>query len=459
MSSDDEGDSRDKRATQRRVFEIAQNLVSEEKCDLVEMKYGIPLWTGKPDTPANVLKEATRLKSEANTIFSNASSTPTLYSKALSTYREAASRLTSAYNRAPKEFDSTKLDPLKLALMLNISATYLKLSQWDAAEFFAQQALVLDPKNVKAMYRKASAQNGKSEFQSALEISRSALALEPQNSDLKRVFSEAQAGAARQRSIEQKRFSNMMRQNNTESEGAANTHTSSTTSSSVIVTNPAAYQAAAKELQRQKRHADMQSHLDNVIRTSTAPSADTPLQVEAEQLSAQLAQIERDMNSVLLEQVRKGTLVDLNDMQEDIDQWTGVATKNLANMTMSERMQLCHEIAESKKHAEAAASAFSSTSVGDQLKVMEREFRSMVDELKFEASRRRRDDDPNAEAEADACEDKLRNILSRLEKLLARFDFSNAAERLQQLLIQILGGKTLDPSQQDCDDSTSFSSY
>ena len=70
---------------------------------------------------------------------------------------------------------------LQLDLNNNAAQAALKLKQWDVAQICASEALKLDPKNVKALYRLGTAKQEQGETKEATECMQKVLELDPSN--------------------------------------------------------------------------------------------------------------------------------------------------------------------------------------------------------------------------------------------------------------------------------------
>jgi tetratricopeptide (TPR) repeat protein len=88
-------------------------------------------------------------------------------------WKPACARYHKALSHCAKFFDLSKEDEeeirqMKLTLYLNIASCYIKLSQWDQVFRNCEDALSIDPVNVKALFRRSSAYEGKKEWEKAL---------------------------------------------------------------------------------------------------------------------------------------------------------------------------------------------------------------------------------------------------------------------------------------------------
>jgi tetratricopeptide (TPR) repeat protein len=78
-----------------------------------------------------------------------------------------------------------KLDPANIAARNNRALTYLKLQKFSEAAADCSSVLAADSKNVKALLRRAAANEGLGQQQQALDDLQQALQLQPQNAEAK----------------------------------------------------------------------------------------------------------------------------------------------------------------------------------------------------------------------------------------------------------------------------------
>ncbi|RLN72219.1 hypothetical protein BBJ28_00000537 [Nothophytophthora sp. Chile5] len=101
-------------------------------------------------------------------------------------FKHAAARYVKALSHSAKFFDlseadQTEVDALKLSLYLNLAQCYLKMENWSKTVANCQDALALDPKNVKALYRRAVAYEKENKLELAADDVKEALRLAPQD--------------------------------------------------------------------------------------------------------------------------------------------------------------------------------------------------------------------------------------------------------------------------------------
>jgi tetratricopeptide (TPR) repeat protein len=88
-------------------------------------------------------------------------------------FRPAAARYQKALSHAAKFFDLSPDDieevkGVKLTLYLNLASCYLKMENYDMALRNCNDALEIDPKSVKALFRRSAAYEAKKDLDNAL---------------------------------------------------------------------------------------------------------------------------------------------------------------------------------------------------------------------------------------------------------------------------------------------------
>lgn len=127
-------------------------------------------------------------------------------------YQHAAVRYVKALSHASKFFDLTSDDlaevhALKLSLYLNLAQCYLKLESWGKAIANCNDALALDGKSVKALYRRAVAFEKEKDLERAQQDVKQALALAPQDKAVLKLDERLALLAKRQLDREKKMWS------------------------------------------------------------------------------------------------------------------------------------------------------------------------------------------------------------------------------------------------------------
>ncbi|KAG7386023.1 hypothetical protein PHYPSEUDO_000878 [Phytophthora pseudosyringae] len=101
-------------------------------------------------------------------------------------HKHAAARYVKALTHASKFFDLSEADKeevnaIKLSLYLNLAQSYLKMENYARAVANCNEALALDSKSVKALYRRAVAYEKENKLELAADDVKAALALAPQD--------------------------------------------------------------------------------------------------------------------------------------------------------------------------------------------------------------------------------------------------------------------------------------
>ncbi|KAG6975789.1 hypothetical protein JG688_00002012 [Phytophthora aleatoria] len=101
-------------------------------------------------------------------------------------HKHAAARYVKALTHASKFFDLTEADKeevnaIKLSLYLNLAQCYLKMENYSKTVANCNDALALDAKSVKALYRRAVAYEKENKLEQAADDVKAALALAPQD--------------------------------------------------------------------------------------------------------------------------------------------------------------------------------------------------------------------------------------------------------------------------------------
>jgi peptidylprolyl isomerase len=137
------------------------------------------------------VEEAAKSKAEGTLKFKAGA-----YADAAERYAEAAELLRDAGDELALEHAKTEALATEVSCLLNEAQCHLKLSALGAAVRACDRALELDPSNVKALFRRASAQRDLSNFAEAKSDVRKGIALEPKNRELRELFDSVKAAEA-----------------------------------------------------------------------------------------------------------------------------------------------------------------------------------------------------------------------------------------------------------------------
>merc|ERR1711991_508653 len=108
-------------------------------------------------------------------------------------YRPAAARYHKALTHASKFFDLSPDDEkevkaVKLSLYLNLAQCYIKLENYDNVIRNCDEALSLEPKNAKALFRRAFAYETKKDWDRALDDLKNAAESNPDDMAIPKVY-------------------------------------------------------------------------------------------------------------------------------------------------------------------------------------------------------------------------------------------------------------------------------
>ncbi|KAL7426935.1 hypothetical protein ACHAXM_000650, partial [Skeletonema potamos] len=119
-------------------------------------------------------------KAEANELFSGGN-----YQHAAARYAKALSHCTKFFDLAPEQ--QKEVNDVKLSLYLNLAFAYIKLEKLDNALLQCNEALSIDTKSVKALYRRATVLYQKRKFDEASKDLDEAEKLAPEDKAVKKL--------------------------------------------------------------------------------------------------------------------------------------------------------------------------------------------------------------------------------------------------------------------------------
>ncbi|KAG7395714.1 hypothetical protein PHYBOEH_003319 [Phytophthora boehmeriae] len=110
--------------------------------------------------------------------------------------------------------DQIRLNTLKTSCYLNIAAAKLRLKEFAVCIRACEDALELDPRNVKAYFRRAQAlitpaSSGALEFDRAISDLQRAYAIDPENREVRKLLRELMEQRTKQRALDKDTFSGM----------------------------------------------------------------------------------------------------------------------------------------------------------------------------------------------------------------------------------------------------------
>ncbi|KAL3804156.1 hypothetical protein HJC23_013675 [Cyclotella cryptica] len=119
-------------------------------------------------------------KAEANELFGDGN-----YKHACARYAKALSHCNKFFDLSPD--DEVEVKEVKLSLHVNMALSFIKLEKLDNAFQSCNEALAIDPKNVKALYRRATVQHSRRKFDDALNDLKQAEELAPDDKAVKKL--------------------------------------------------------------------------------------------------------------------------------------------------------------------------------------------------------------------------------------------------------------------------------
>jgi len=156
----------------------------------------------RPRSKKQKLEIAEKRKNQGNILFKEFD-----YENAAKKYTEGLGHLTDLYDLTPTEAEQVKA--LKLSLHLNMAASCMKIQRFKQAQENCSDALKLDDKNVKALFRRAQALGGQKIWEDAKQDLDIALRLEPNNGEVKKEHVKVLHQITLQKDKEKKMYSKM----------------------------------------------------------------------------------------------------------------------------------------------------------------------------------------------------------------------------------------------------------
>jgi len=145
--------------------------------------------TDKPKTNTEKIELASKAKHQGNLCFKEVD-----YIAAAAKYIEALGHFDQMWDvSAPQQ---KEIDETKLSCYLNLAACYLKLQKWDKAIHNATEALRIDAKNSKALFRRAQAYIQHKNWEAAKNDLIAAEKHDPTNAEVKSALAKVQSAIA-----------------------------------------------------------------------------------------------------------------------------------------------------------------------------------------------------------------------------------------------------------------------
>eukprot|EP00002_Diphylleia_rotans_P031986 TRINITY_DN6674_c0_g1_i1.p1 TRINITY_DN6674_c0_g1~~TRINITY_DN6674_c0_g1_i1.p1 ORF type:complete len:288 (-),score=95.41 TRINITY_DN6674_c0_g1_i1:38-901(-) len=153
-------------------------------------------------TAVEKVESAAKLREEGNALFRSGE-----VARATQKYDKAAKRLEGTYDL--DEEQEKQVEGLKLPLYLNLAACHLKQGNFKETISSCNKALDLEPKNVKALFRRAQGHilagdfaKAKTDFEAALEVS-------PEDKEIKLAYTKAKKQEADAKAAEKSLYKSM----------------------------------------------------------------------------------------------------------------------------------------------------------------------------------------------------------------------------------------------------------
>jgi len=138
----------------------------------------LPLPLEKEESFEERIKKATTEKESGNSFYSKAA-----YRKAVKSYNRGIAHFNGLHDLLEEEEE--ELNKIKLPLLLNLTAANIQLKDYLKARQSAEQALAIDPKNIKALFRLGQAQRYLGNFDLARSKLNEASNLQPSDKAIK----------------------------------------------------------------------------------------------------------------------------------------------------------------------------------------------------------------------------------------------------------------------------------
>ena len=237
---------------------------------------------------------AQKLKAEANAAFGRES-----YALAMRSYltalwllkpdeptppralSEPATPSASALQTVVGDSDATDESTLQHALLLNVAAAALRLSDWPMARCACDYVLRREPTHSKALYRLAQAHEGTGQLVDALEVLRTLLKHEPSNRDAARLAASIRARSG----AEKKMFGGLFEKAQRGGGGGAGGAGGASDDDAGLYSDA----ALRAEAQRRKQEKDAQLTPENLAKLPTDRWGEVVGGLEPEQMSRMLA--------------------------------------------------------------------------------------------------------------------------------------------------------------------------
>eukprot|EP01098_Paradermamoeba_levis_P015208 TRINITY_DN7592_c0_g1_i1.p1 TRINITY_DN7592_c0_g1~~TRINITY_DN7592_c0_g1_i1.p1 ORF type:complete len:784 (+),score=306.59 TRINITY_DN7592_c0_g1_i1:93-2354(+) len=155
-----------------------------------------------PKTDKQKIEVAQKKKLQGNQVFKEYD-----YAEAAGYYAQALSYIEDLYK--PTEEQQKEVRELKISLLLNISACFLKLNKFARAIENCKKVIELDPTNIKALFRRAQANIKLKDLDAAMNDLKEANKLEPSNNDVVKELNSVKKLIQEEKEKEKKMYQKM----------------------------------------------------------------------------------------------------------------------------------------------------------------------------------------------------------------------------------------------------------
>jgi FK506-binding protein 4/5 len=150
------------------------------------------------------LKWPKKKKEQGNTLFKENN-----LEGAISQWNQAIQYFDSVFDLNPEQ--KKEVDNIKLSCYTNLAISYLKLKNYEKAKDCSSEALIIDEKNVKALFRRAQSFFYLKNIEAAEKDLKKALTIDPQNVEMKKFLKDIQEKKEEQLKKEKNIYSKMFK--------------------------------------------------------------------------------------------------------------------------------------------------------------------------------------------------------------------------------------------------------
>eukprot|EP00003_Mantamonas_plastica_P013379 TRINITY_DN2336_c0_g1_i1.p1 TRINITY_DN2336_c0_g1~~TRINITY_DN2336_c0_g1_i1.p1 ORF type:complete len:213 (-),score=82.62 TRINITY_DN2336_c0_g1_i1:79-717(-) len=183
---------------------IPANATLEFEVELLDFDTDDYKILGEAGTNEDVLKQAESRKDRGNELVKSKQ-----YLRAVNQYTKSV-EVMKVYCHDLDDETQAAAEAIECKCHANSALCHVKLSNWQETINSANNALRLDPSNLKAAYRMGLAYKELGEWQSATDAFKLALEIDPDNKEAKKGLKSVQSKAQKEKAEEDAMFSNMI---------------------------------------------------------------------------------------------------------------------------------------------------------------------------------------------------------------------------------------------------------